>query len=29
MSSDHGTHGLDTLKARSLIETIWRGAPIA
>ena len=24
MSSDHGTHGLDALKARSLIETIWR-----
>src|SRR5882762_11468414 len=24
MSTDQGTHGLDVLKARSLIETIWR-----
>ncbi|MEA2808385.1 MAG: hypothetical protein QOJ17_2526, partial [Rhodospirillaceae bacterium] len=24
MSTDQGTHGLDALKARSLIETIWR-----
>ena len=24
MSTDQGTHGLEALKARSLIDTIWR-----